>query len=58
MPWWGYVIIGGGLLVWASLVALICLFFRGAKKLNDRFDREQDERLRRTSPTYRAMHRG
>jgi hypothetical protein len=47
MPWWGWLIVGGGLLVWVSIVAFVCMFFKGAKRLNDKWDREHEEFVRR-----------
>lgn len=57
MPWWGWLIVGGGLLVWVSVVAIVCLFFKGAKKLNDKWDRDHEEFLR-SRPYTEVRRRG
>jgi hypothetical protein len=47
VPWWAWLIIGGGLIVWVSLVAFVCLVFRWVKKGEEKFDREHEEFVRR-----------
>jgi hypothetical protein len=56
MPWWGWLIAVGGLLIWITIVAVVVVFFHGAKKLNEKFDREQEE-LRTVGP-YGVRRRG
>ena len=50
-------ITGGGLLVWFTLVVIICMFFKGAKKLNDKWDAEHEEHVRRMRDPY-GVRRG